>query len=160
MDWNSNQWSTTGKPYNVNILICVLSVGIGAIPRASNIKHHTCDDKNPALTWKPPGSLPISILAFRVLILQTQYSQHMMTSSNGNIFRVTGHLCGEFTGRGEIPAQRPVTRIFDVFFDLRLNEWLSKQSWGWWFETPSCPLCRHSKEFLFSTLWRLGGSAN
>ena len=22
---------------------------------------------------------------------------HMMTSSNGNIFRVTGHLCGEFT---------------------------------------------------------------
>ena len=26
----------------------------------------------------------------------------MMTSSNGNIFRVTGHLCGEFTGpRGQ-----------------------------------------------------------
>ena len=24
--------------------------------------------------------------------------QHMMTSSNGNIFRVTGPLCGEFTG--------------------------------------------------------------
>ena len=23
---------------------------------------------------------------------------YMMTSSNGNIFRVTGHLCGEFTG--------------------------------------------------------------
>ena len=23
----------------------------------------------------------------------------MMTSSNGNIFRVTGLLCGEFTGR-------------------------------------------------------------
>ena len=23
---------------------------------------------------------------------------HMMTSSNGNIFRVTGHLCGKFTG--------------------------------------------------------------
>ena len=23
----------------------------------------------------------------------------MLTSSNGNIFRVTGHLCGEFTGR-------------------------------------------------------------
>ena len=23
---------------------------------------------------------------------------HMMTSSNGNIFRATGHLCGEFTG--------------------------------------------------------------
>ena len=29
---------------------------------------------------------------------------------------------------GEFPAQRPVTRSFDVFFDLRLNERLSKQS--------------------------------
>ena len=26
------------------------------------------------------------------------FSLNMMTSSNGNIFRVTGHLCGEFTG--------------------------------------------------------------
>ena len=40
--------------------------------------------------------------------------------------------------------QRPVTRSFDVFFDLRLNEWLRKKSWGWWFETPSRPLLRHS----------------
>ena len=44
---------------------------------------------------------------------------------------------------GEFPAQRPVTRSFDVFFDLRLNKWLSKQSWGWWFETPPHPLWRH-----------------
>ena len=44
---------------------------------------------------------------------------------------------------GEFHAQRPVTRSFDVFFDLRLNKWSSKQSWGWWFETPSCPLWRH-----------------
>ena len=27
----------------------------------------------------------------------------MMTSSNGNIFRITGHLCGEFTGPRWIP---------------------------------------------------------
>ena len=47
---------------------------------------------------------------------------------------------------GEFPAQRPVTRSFDVFFDLRLNKRLSKQSWGWWFETPSCPLWRHSND--------------
>ena len=44
---------------------------------------------------------------------------------------------------GEFPAQRPVTRSFDVFFDLRLNKRLSKQWWGWWFETPSRPLWRH-----------------
>ena len=58
-----------------------------------------------------------------------------MTSSNGNIFRVTGPLCGEVTGHGEFPAQRPVTLSFDVFFDLRLNKRLNTQYWGWWFET-------------------------
>ena len=66
----------------------------------------------------------------------------MMASSNGNIFRVTGPLCGEFTGPGEFPTQRPVTRSFDVFFDLRLNKRLSKQPRGWWFETPSWSLWR------------------
>ena len=44
---------------------------------------------------------------------------------------------------GEFRTQRPVTRSFDVFFDLRLNKRLSKQWWGWWFETPSRPLWRH-----------------
>ena len=72
----------------------------------------------------------------------------MMTSSNGNIVRVTGHLCGEFTGPGEFPAQRPVTRSFDVFFDLHLNKRLSKQSWGWWFETLSRPLWRHHNALI------------
>ena len=51
----------------------------------------------------------------------------MMTSSNGNIFRITGPLCGEFTGPGEFPTQRPVTRSFDVLFDMRLTKRLSKQ---------------------------------
>ena len=53
-------------------------------------------------------------------------------------------LCAENSPvNGEFPAQRPVTRSFDVFFDLRLNKQLSKQSWGWWFESPLCPLWRH-----------------
>ena len=56
----------------------------------------------------------------------------MMTSSNGN-----SPVTGEF------PSQRPVTRRFDVLFDMCLNKRLSKQSWGWWFETPSRPLWRH-----------------
>ena len=43
----------------------------------------------------------------------------------------------------ESPTQRPVTRSFDVFFDLHPNKRLSKQRWGWWFETPLCPLWRH-----------------
>ena len=70
-----------------------------------------------------------------------------MTSSNGNIFRVTGHSCVEFISHpGELPTQRPMSRSVDVFFDLRPNKRSSKQSWGWWFETPSRPLWRHCDE--------------
>ena len=49
---------------------------------------------------------------------------------------------------GEFPAQRPVARRFGVFFDLRLNKRLSKQSWGWRFEILSRPLWRHCNECL------------
>ena len=44
---------------------------------------------------------------------------------------------------GEFPIQKPATRSFDVFFDLRLHKRLSKQWWSWWFETLSRPLWRH-----------------
>ena len=47
---------------------------------------------------------------------------------------------------GEFPAQRPVTRSFDVLLDLCLCKRLSKQSWGWWSETLSHPLWRHCNE--------------
>ena len=78
--------------------------------------------------------------------------QIMMTSPNGNIFRVTGPLCGEFTS--EVPAQRPVMRSFGVFFDLRLIKRLSKHSRGWWFDRLLRPLWRHynvSKRFDLTT---------
>ena len=69
-----------------------------------------------------------------------------MTSSNGKKIRVTGPWCGEFTGPGEFPTQRPVKRSFDVFFDLRLNKRLGKQPRGCWFETPSWSLWRQCNE--------------
>ena len=53
---------------------------------------------------------------------------------------------------GEFPTQRPVTRSFDVYFVLSPNKRLSKQSWGWWFETLSPPLWRHRNVF-FTLLW-------
>ena len=65
-----------------------------------------------------------------------------MTSSNGNIFRVIGLCAGNSLFTSEFPVQRPVMWSFDVFFDMRPNKVLSKQSWGWWFETPSCSLWR------------------
>ena len=64
-----------------------------------------------------------------------------MTSSNGNIFRVTGPLWEESTG--VFPSQRPVTRSCDVFFDLRVNKRLSKQTRRWWLEAPPRSLWHH-----------------
>ena len=34
------------------------------------------------------------------------FSIYMMTSSNGNVFRVTGHFCGEFTDHRWIPRTK------------------------------------------------------
>ena len=51
---------------------------------------------------------------------------------------------------GEFPTQKPVTRSFDVYFDVRPNKRLSKQSWGWWFEAQSRPLWRHRNEYISS----------
>ena len=50
----------------------------------------------------------------------------MMTSSNGNIFRVNGHLCGALTF---------------YLICIWINGWVN--NWGWWFETISCTLWRH-----------------
>ena len=56
---------------------------------------------------------------------------HMMTSSSGSIFRVTGPLCGEFAAPGDFPAQRPVTRSFDVFFICAwINDWVNNHEAG------------------------------
>ena len=97
------------------------------------------------LNWKNSHQRKSVVIVFKSC-------QPMMTSSNGNIFHVTGPLCGEFTG--EFPSQRPVTRSFDVFFDLRMKKQLSKQFWGWWFETSSRSLWRRCNEILFD-LWTL-----
>ena len=43
-------------------------------------------------------------------------------------------------------TQRPVTRSFYVFFDLRLNKRLSKKPRGWWLETLSCSLWRQGND--------------
>ena len=63
----------------------------------------------------------------------------IMTSSNGNIFRVTGHLYGEFTGRWWIPHTKASDAKLWCFLWSVLNKRLSEQWQGWWFETPSCP---------------------
>ena len=53
-------------------------------------------------------------------------------------------LCGENSPvTDEFPTQRSVTRSFDIFFDLRLNQQVCKERRHRGFETPSHPLWRH-----------------
>ena len=64
-------------------------------------------------------------------------------------------LCaGNWPVTSEFPSQRPVTRSFDVFFDLRLYKRLSKQSWAWWFETSSRSLWRRSNAIAIWIRWK------
>ena len=60
------------------------------------------------------------------------------------IFHVTGLLCREFTGHRWIPPHKGQWHRALMFSLIcTLNKWLSKQSWGWWFEKPSCSLWHH-----------------
>ena len=77
--------------------------------------------------------------AFQTIDSLTSWWRHQMDT-----FSALLALCaGNSPVTCEFPAQRPVTRSCDVFFDLRLNQQLSKQWRRRWFETPSCSLWRH-----------------
>ena len=67
-----------------------------------------------------------------IIITHPSWWRHQMET-----FSTLLAICvGNSPVTGEFPTLRPVTWSFGVFFDLRLNKRLSKQSWGWWFETP------------------------
>ena len=67
----------------------------------------------------------------------------MVTSSNGKFSALLALYEGNPPVIGGFPSHRPVAQSFDIFFDLRMNKPLSKQSRRWWFEIPSCSLSRH-----------------
>ena len=89
----------------------------------------------------------------------TVISYTMMTSSNGSFFCVTGPLCGEVTGHRWIPLTKASDAELWCFLRsapwiigwvissaCALNNRLSKQSWGWWFETTLRSLWRHCSD--------------
>ena len=73
------------------------------------------------------GNHTIPLLAVK----QTSWCRHQMETFSVKLVLWEGY------------HERPVTQSFGVFFDLCLNKRLSKQSWGWWFETPSRSLWCH-----------------
>ena len=96
--------------------------------------HHMTSSDILATIGSGNGMLPVSYI----------WKHHQMET-----FSALMAICvGNSPVPGEFPTQRPVTQSFDVYFVLRLNKRLCKQSWGWWFETLLCPLWRHSNENL------------
>ena len=77
--------------------------------------------------------------SFFLMLFPLTWWRHQMETFSA----LLAFCAGNSSVTGEFPAQRPVTRRFDVFFDLCLNKRLSKQSRRWWFETPSRTLWRH-----------------
>ena len=89
------------------------------------------------LQYKPWGELWIS--------MHPKCDVYMMTSSNGTFSRYWPFFVrGIHRSPVNSPHKGQWRGAFDVFFDLRLNIRLCKQSCGWWFETPSRPLWGHS----------------
>ena len=94
--------------------------------------------------FKPSAHIGMTTQACR---FSSAWWRHQMET-----FSVLLVICaGNSPVPGEFTAQRPVTRGFDVFSDLHPNKRLNKQWWGWWFETPSCPLWRHRNGVSFTT---------
>ena len=92
----------------------------------------------PWASWRLNSPAPVCS-PHRPLIPSISWWRHQMET-----FSALLALCaGNSPISGEFPAQRAVTQSFAVFFDLRLNKRLSKQSWDWWFETLSNQLWRH-----------------
>ena len=132
--------------YTVEMTVCMLLLP-GAIvcvvcTFTDIIWHQKYANRNTRGCHKEPQCMcPWQIAIENRVVMMPTYSwwRHQMDT-----FSALLAICaGNSPVPGEFPTQRPVTRSFDVFFDLRLNKRLSEQSWGWWFETLSCSSWRH-----------------
>ena len=98
------------------------------------------------------------MIPFHSFLLGYDHYPHALISTTGWFRPCVGEWCrhqmetfaallalceGNPPVTGGFPSQRPVTRSFDVFFNLSLNKLLNKKSRRWWFETPSRSSWRH-----------------
>ena len=96
-----------------------------------------------------PLQSPRCMLTSKLMDCRSTWWRHQMET-----FSALLAICaGNSPVSGEFPAHRPVTRSFDVFFDLRPKKRLSKQWWGWWSATLLHPLWHHCNELF---MWPRG----
>ena len=86
--------------------------------------------------------LPTAVLPTAGVVQGDSWWRHRMETFSASLARCEGNP--QVTG--EFPSQRPLTRNFDVFFDLRLNKRPRIQLRRLWFETPARSLWRHCNE--------------
>ena len=87
----------------------------------------------------PTPNVPLTTTQPRRISCQ---GRHLWWRHQMETFSALLTLCaGNSSVTGEFPAQRQVTLW--CFLYLCLNKWLSKESWGWWFETSWRSLWRH-----------------
>ena len=88
------------------------------------------------VTWQKTC---VNLQSVRYLLVTYRWWRHQTET----FFPLLALCEGNIPVAGGFPSQRPVTRNFDVFLDLRLNKRLNKQSRPRWFETPSHSLWRN-----------------
>ena len=98
-------------------------------------------------------NIPQLIIDAKIIPISVKFAYSWWHHQMETFFSLLALYAGNSMFTCEFPAQRPVTRSFDVFFDLRLNKRLSKQPWGWWFETPSRSLWRHCNAISETQVW-------
>ena len=81
------------------------------------------------------------------LAFTRRYIVIMMASSMETFSKLLSLCAGNSPVTGELLSQRSVTQSFDVFY-LHLHKRWNKQSWGWWFETPSRSLWRQCNDHM------------
>ena len=102
-----------------------------------SLKHISTGEHSLHISWRSTHLLHLYFLF--------SWWRHQMETCSASLAFCAGNspaTAGNSLVTGEF-SHRPMTRSFDVFFDLRLKRQLSKQSRRRWFETPSCSLWRH-----------------
>ena len=142
-------FGTTGLGYcawifHINVKSCIMKLAA---------YHYHSNNECPNIIDGDDGSNATFLIIFQLLMPSIAYRWKKTKPLNTwwlhqmETFSALLAICaGNSPASGEFPTQSPVTHSFDVFFDLCLNKWFRKQSWGWWFETLSRPLWRHCHE--------------
>ena len=94
----------------------------------------------------------MTLLWWQLMISWSKCQLPKMTSSNGNIFRVTDHFWGEFTGPRWIPRSKASdAELWWVFFCVWINGWVSNRC-----SAASDEIVINMATFLFQCRYRFG----